>query len=158
MSRFMLLMLAAVLFLPLFIGCGSSSHDIYTGGYGTLEGLEITPEPQTLDVETDEVFYLDWRYNYEPPEEFTISLKAIYADGTTEAILTEFEDLDPDDPGHYRLEPSWYLPEGTFLLLTVTSDDERVRAMYLTVPSSTFSTKTQRNQNGKAEHTVRTRD
>ena len=155
MSRFALVMLAAVLFLPLVIGCeGSSRHVIDTDGYGTLAGLEITPEPQSLGIGTDKVFYLDWRSGYDPPEEFTVSLRAVYEDGSTEPIYTSFQDLDPYNPGHYRLEPSWYLPTGTFLLLSVVSPDERVRAMYLTEASTLYDTKTQRNENGKEEHTI----
>ena len=154
MYRFLLLAAALALLLPVLCGCdGSSRHDVETGGYGTLRGLEITPEPQTLGLRTDKVFYLDWNRGYEPPNQFTVSLKTISEDGTTSPVYTRLIDLDPARPGHYRLEPSWYLPTGTFLLLTVTSYGERVRAMYLT-ESSSYAVKTQRHSDGEAEHTV----
>jgi len=149
--------LAAVLLL-IFVGCtGESRHYIDTGGSGSLAGLVITPEPQSLGIGTDEVFYLDWEPGYEPPPELTISLRSVDPDNTTSAILTDLTDLDPSHPGHYRLEPTWYLPTSTFLLLTVSGAGERTRVMYLTEPSSIFSPNTRRLPGGQEEHTVKTK-
>lgn len=151
MFRFLLVITVGIL-LALLSGCeGETRHDIHTGGNGTLLGLVISPEPQSLDVPTDQVFHLDWVNGYEPPQEFTVSLKAIHADGSTDPILTT---LDEIDPGHYRLEPTFYLSTETFLLLTVSTTDERQRAIYLTQSSSAFDTKTMRRAGGQAEHTV----
>jgi len=148
---------AAVLVL-IFAGCqGETRHDIDTGGSGSLAGLVVTPEPQTLGISTDEVFYLDWQSGYEPPAQLTVTLRSVDSDNTTSSIYTVLDDLDPENPGHYRLEPSWYLATGTFLLLTVSGDGERMHAMYLTEPSSLFSTTTRRRAGGQEEHTIKTR-
>jgi hypothetical protein len=159
MLKYFLLITAALISFTLvliFAGCeGAARHHVDTGGAGSLAGLVITPEPQKIGIATDTVFYLDWRPGYEPPAELTISLRSVDPDNTTAPIYTILDDLDPYQPGHYRLEPSWYLPTGTFLLLTVYGDGERMRAMYLTEPSSLFSTTTRRREGGQAEHTVK---
>ena len=151
MFRFVILIAATAVFL-LLAGCGGEQrHGVYTGEDGSLEGLVITPEPQSLGIDTGEVFLLDWRTGYDPPAEFTLSLRQVYPDGTTEPIYTELEEIDV---GHYRLEPTWYLPTETFVLLTITGDGARTRAMYLTERSSIYDTKARRNDCGQAEHTV----
>jgi len=147
-----------IIVLALFLaGCeGDIRHDIQTGGEGSLTGMVITPTPQRIGIETDEVFYLDWRPGYEPPAEFTVSLRYVDPDNTTSPILTVLDDLDPINPGHYRLEPSWYLDSSAFLMLTVTGDGESTRAMYLTEPPPLYSVKTRRHEGGQAEHIIKT--
>lgn len=157
MVRYIIVLLAVVPLLFL-VGCeGETKHSITTGGQGTLAGLIVTPEPQTIGIETDSVFYLDWEPGYGPPPELTISLKSVDPDNTTRPVLTELTNLDPDDPGHYRLEPSYYLPTETVLLLTVSGGGERQRSMYLTEPDSLYSTTTRRLPGGQAEHTITTK-
>jgi len=138
-------------------GCeGSWRHDVQTGGEGSLAGLVVTPTPQKIGIETDEVFYLDWRPGYEPPAELTVTLRYVDADNTTSPILTVLDDIDPDHPGHYRLEPTWYLDTSAFLLLTVRGDGETLRAMYLTESSTLLDTRTQRRTGGQVEHIIKT--
>ncbi|MHB0936504.1 MAG: hypothetical protein ACYDCO_08585 [Armatimonadota bacterium] len=150
--------LAAAALLLFLAGCvGEEKPSVITGGQGTLAGLVVTPEPQTIGIETDDVFYLDWEPGYEPPPELTISLKSVDPDNSTWPVLTVLTDLDPANPGHYRLEPSYYLPTETVLLLTVSGGGERQRAMYLTESDSIFSATTRRLPGGQAEHTIKTK-
>jgi hypothetical protein len=144
------LSLALVLF-----GCeGNSRHTVVTDEDGSMLGLVVTPEPQSLSIDRSDDFLLDWPAGYAPPSEFTITLRKVDTDGTTEAILT---DLGTISTGHYRLEPTSTLPAGTFLLLTIASDRERVRAMYLTDDDAFGMTREAKEGEGKAEHTIRTR-
>ena len=152
MFRIAMLSALTLLLLPILPGCeGAGRHDVYTDEYGTLRGLEITPEPQSLSIDTSDVFYLDWQYGYDPPEEFTVSLREVHADGTTDPLYTVFDEIAV---GHYRLAPSWYLAPETFLLLTVSDSEDRVRAVYLTESSGIVYTPTRRHEGGEAEHTV----
>jgi len=157
MQKYFIVLVTAGLLLFL-AGCvGEEKHSIITGGQGTLAGLVVTPEPQTIGIETDDVFYLDWEPGYEPSPELTVSLKSVDPDNTTRPVLTVLTDLDPEHPGHYRLEPSYYLPTETLLLLTISGGGERQRAMFLTESSSIFSTTTRRLPGGQAEHTINTK-
>jgi len=157
MLKYFIPVLAAALLL-FFAGCvGEEKHSIDTGGQGTLAGLVVSPEPQSIGIDTDEVFYLDWEPGYEPPPELTISLKSVDPDNTTWPVYTVLTDLDPANPGHYRLEPSYYLSTETVLLLTISGGGERQRSMYLTESSSIFSTNTRRVPGGQAEHTIKTK-
>lgn len=134
-------------------GCsGERTHDVVTPGDGSLRGLELSPEPQTLSISTGEEFYLDWRDGYEPPSEFHVTLRSIDPDGSTTAIYT---DLRTFSTGHYRLEPTMSLPAKTFLLLQVTGAGETVRAMYLTEEGGYFGLEKRSEGKGQAEHTVK---
>jgi hypothetical protein len=146
------LALAAIVLLG---GChGETHHEVTTETYGTLEGLVITPEPQTLEISTGTEFELDWEYGTYPPKTFSVELDRVSADGSKQGILTDLHKLGN---GHYRLEPIVSLPEETFLLLRVTSSYQEERAIYLT--DSVFNaTKTPGGEpgRGKIEHIVTT--
>lgn len=125
-----LLVVVALFVLLLLLGChGESRHDVTTGLNGTLDGLVLTPDPQSLGLPTDTEFLLDWKTGYAPPSTFQVSLKKIDPNGTTGAVLTE---LDTLSVGHYRLCPTSNLSSQTFYLLQVTGAGQSVRAIYLT--------------------------
>ncbi|HOF89254.1 MAG TPA: hypothetical protein PLZ36_14295 [Armatimonadota bacterium] len=82
-------------------------------------------------------------------------LRQVDTDATTEAVLTNLHTLST---GHYRLSPASTLPAGAFLLLTITSNREAVRAMYLTDDDAFGVTREAKpGAEGQEEHTVRTR-
>jgi hypothetical protein len=114
----------------LFIGCeGDDHHDVFTGANGSLAGLTFSPPPQTLGIDVDEVFQLDWPAGYTPPTQFRVKLERLEADGNTEEIFTELHTITAS---HYRLEPTADLPNRTFVLLTVSASGQSVHAIYLT--------------------------
>ena len=157
MYRFILLGMVLCGLLCWVPGCldGSSSHNVDTGGNGTLDGLYLTPEPQTLDVALDDEFDLNWDYGYLPPDVFTVKLQSVDSDGTKNAIYTKLEKIAID---HYRLVPSWSLPTRTFLLLTISGAGQTVHAIYLTEDNGLFTQQQPAGQpEGEIEHTVRTR-
>lgn len=115
--------------LALLFGCdGEPRHDIATGEDGSLLGMYITPEPQSLYVDTGDEFFLEWDRGYLPPREFTFTVEQVDSDGATHRLNTEYTKLGT---GKYKFDPNG-LPSGTFLLLTVSANHEVVKAMYLT--------------------------
>jgi hypothetical protein len=152
--RTILLSLALIALAVVLAGCGGSSRTtINTGTNGSMLGLVITPEPQSLGIDRGDDFFLDWPAGYEPPSSFTVSLRQVDTDATTEAIFTE---VDTYSTGHYRVRPTSTLPAGTFLLLRIVSDRETVRAMFLTDDSGFAMTRKANIGAGQAEHTITT--
>lgn len=154
--RSLFYVLLAVSLVVLFAGCGGSSrHTVVTEEDGSMLGLVVTPEPQALGIDRGDDFYLDWPAGYAPPREFTVRLRQVDTDATTEAVFT---DLHTISTGHYRLSPTSTLPAGAFLLLTIISDREAVRAMYLTDDDAFGVTRVAKpGEEGQEEHIVRTR-
>ncbi|HEX2950216.1 MAG TPA: hypothetical protein VHV83_11740 [Armatimonadota bacterium] len=152
--RFRILFFVLMLCLGCFIaGCeGDVHHDVSTGEDGALDGLVLTPTPQTLDVSSGENFYLDWKRGYTPPATFHVTLETIDNTGYRDGIYTE---LKTSSVGHYILEPTGSLASEKFLLLTVTGNGETVRAMYLTEEGS-YLLNTKAKAGGSIEHTVTT--
>lgn len=156
MRIFILIGLALMVMLLLAsCGGGSSRHTVTTDEDGSMLGLLINPEPQSLGIDRNDDLFLDWPAGYTPPAQFTVSLRQVADDASTTAIFTN---LETESTGHYILKPTSTLPEGAFLLLRIDSDREHVRAMYLTDKSAFGMTRAAKpGEEGQAEHTVRTR-
>lgn len=150
--RTMLFILALAALALILAGCGGSSRTtINTGVNGSMLGLVITPEPQSLGIDRGDDFYLDWPTGYEPPSSFTVSLRKVNTNASTEALFTE---VDTFSTGHYRVRPTSTLPSGTFIMLRVVSDRETVRVMYLTDDSAFPMTRKANAGEGQAETTI----
>jgi hypothetical protein len=156
LMRMIVVVLGVLVLGLLLLGCeGETRHTVATGEHGSLYGLLITPEPQSLSVDLDGSFYLDWEPGTEPPSTFEVALRKVNADGDLDPVLTTRTDLST---GHYRFNPSGYLPTRTFLLLTVTDQHtgERVRAMFLTENNYLPLTRGLEGE-GQAVHVIQTR-
>lgn len=143
------------IFLLLLVGCdGETRHDVVTGEDGTLFGMSIYPDPQSLNVDTSDDFYLEWEPGYYPPNEFTFTLEQVNDDGSVRYVLTELTQLSIR---RYRFTPV-NLPPRAFLLLTVHGAGESVKAMYLTKNTLLLAPPRAVPADAKPEHVVTPRE
>jgi hypothetical protein len=142
----------ALLALAWVAGCMEhASHTLSTGEHGSLRGLAYSPVPQSLHVDPEAIFEFGWQDGYEPPPEFTVALYELRRDGDRAPIVTR---LEQTCTAKYRLEPVDLVPERTFLLLKIRSDEDEVRVIYLTTDGE--YARTPRGGDGQAEHVVKT--
>lgn len=142
----------SLLLALLVLGCqGDTRHTVNTGENGSLDGLALTPTPQSLHIASGTDFYLDWQAGYTPPAHFEVKLETVNTEDTRVGINTELHTIST---GHYRLEPVVSLTDDNFLLLTVTGAEQTVRAMYLVDPDR-GAPRAPSTTPGAIEHTVR---
>lgn len=141
------------LFLALMVlGCqGETRHTVNTGENGSLNGLVLTPTPQSLHIDSGTDFSLDWQAGLTPPARFDVKLETVDTEDTRVGINTELRTISA---GHYRLEPVASLSNENFLLLTVTGAEQTVRAIYLVDPDRS-TPRASSTSPGAIEHTVR---
>ncbi len=116
----------------LLCGCnqdGDLRHDINTGSSGSLDGLVITPDPQSLGIATDTEFYLDWSAGTTPPSTFTVTLRKIENTGQTQLVRTILNTLST---GHYRVYKDWKMGSQSYYMLEIIGGGKTVRSIYLT--------------------------
>lgn len=124
--------LCACLALVMFAGCsGENSHTVTTGEDGSLVGMLLLPNPQSLGIATSTDFDLTWRKGATPPSNFTVGLEELdpKEGADTTPIRTELEKVSTT---HYILRPVGILGEGTFVMVRVRGAGEEERAIYLT--------------------------
>jgi len=139
--RRLLLFLALTTLLIPIIGCGSHrSQTVTTGGSGSLEGVQIIPRDDDLDVPVETWIRVYWPSGFEPPAEFTFTLR----DGSDTRVPTYKHNSRQEND--WQFEPSEILDYDTRYKIEVEAGDERVvtyfwteeegyRAPLLNVPS-----------------------
>ncbi|MEI6519392.1 MAG: hypothetical protein WCO98_05050 [bacterium] len=144
-----------LLIVLLLCGCtqdGTLRHDVNTGSNGSLDGLSITPAPQSLGIATDTEFYLDWAVNTSPPSTFTVTLRKIEKNGDTHLVRTV---LDTLSTGHYRLYKDWNLDTQSFYMLEIIGGGKQVRTIYLTGGTSGAQKRNSGEEKGEETHEVK---
>ncbi len=155
MKRWCLFTALLLLFL---CGCQGRSRHTVSGGQGSLEGLQFLPPDHSREVDTDTDPEIFWLPGYEPPAQFTVSLKRIDEYSDLHPVNTE---LRRPDPNLYRwkLKVVGTLSEGTLYAIIVRDDTRGTfrEVWFLTKKSrwrSTPSPQPDRPQRGAFEHTV----
>jgi len=151
-----MLFLIAIMLAMVLLGCqGDVQHHVVTDSSGSLTGMVVSPEPQSLNIDHSADFFLDWDYGYAPPSTFDVKLEKVSPDGSVSPVLTVKERLSA---GHYRFAPSVSLPAESFFLFTVSGNNKTARAMYHTktgwLLNSSPRVSAIPGEEGKAIHTI----
>ena len=126
MRRLVLLLYAALLALAV-AGCGAhSSQTVETGGSGSLRGVQIIPRDGDYNVHVDDWIRVYWPEDYEPPSEFTFTLRS---EGGGKVLTYKRSG---------RYENEWFFEPYTNLdyvsryVIELTTDTERVVSYFWT--------------------------
>lgn len=156
MRSWFVLLILTLLFALVLTGCegsGAAHHDVVTDAHGSLYGMTISPDPQTLGIPVSTDFLVSWQHDTYPPNSFQVSLYSVDTDNHLEEIYTDFTELGP---GSYKLAPTHNLPDKSFLLLTISGGGETQDSIFLTDSTNNAPAKLSVGP-GQATHVVKTR-